>query len=37
VLGLPWSVLGTKSWDRIQLEKAGGVRVPSGTPINVLR
>lgn len=37
VLGLPWSVLGTKSWDRIALEDFGGVEGPSGTPINVLR
>jgi hypothetical protein len=37
VLGLPWSVLRTKSWDRIRLEDVGGVQVPSGTPINLLR
>jgi hypothetical protein len=37
VLGLPWSVLGTKSWDRISLEDFGGVDGPSGRPINVLR
>jgi len=37
VLGLPWSVLGTRNWERITLEDFGGVDGPSGTPINVLR
>ena len=37
VAGLPFSLLVRKPWNRIRLEDVGGVRVPSGTPINLLR
>ena len=35
--GLPFALFGTKPWTGIRLEDVGGVPVPSGTAINLLR